>query len=133
MNATEQEPDLFSPRPLGKADAAGHSAAVVAGVVRVDTVWLEKLLLTAGCWMTARDIILTTKGKVIDREIREVASESKMIISGQKGYKHVAHATTAEVNHCRNWLMSQGKKMIRRGLAIQRYAHQVLGAGANDK
>lgn len=126
MISTEQEPDLFSPRAPSGADT-GQAAAVAAGVVRVDTAWLEKLLLTAGGWMTMQDIILTTKGKVIRREVREIASESKMIILGQKGYKHIAHSTLEEAVHSSNWIISQGKKMIRRGIALRRQAHAILG------
>jgi len=127
MISNDQEPDLFTPRPLSVADAAGQRASVASGTASLESSWLEKLLLTGGGWMTARDIMLTTKGRVIDRDIRELASESKMIISGQRGYKHVAHATTEEINHCSNWLTSQGKKMIRRGIALRRQAHAILG------
>lgn len=107
----EQQTDLFTARPQLDADAS----------------WLERLLFEGKCWMSARDIIHTTKGGVIDREIRQVASDSKKIISGQKGYKHVAHATAEEVNHSANWLISQGKKMIRRGIAQRNEAHKIFG------
>jgi hypothetical protein len=89
--------------------------------------WLENLLLHSCCWMTAKDIVLTTQGSVLDRDLRDLASQSASIISGQKGYKHIAHATAAEVDHCANWLTSQGKKMIKRGIAIRRAAHKILG------
>ncbi len=114
MNTPPPEhPDLFAPRP-----AAGVSKELA---------WLEKLLLEARCWMTAGDITLTTMGRVIDRDIRQMASESPRIISGQKGYKHVAHATAEEVNHAANWLESQAKKMSDRACAIRRAAHQLFG------
>lgn len=107
----EQQPDLFTPRPQVNAEES----------------WLETLLFGAQCWMSARAIMETTKGRVIDREIRQVASESSKIISGQKGYKHIAHATAEEVNHSANWLISQGKKMIRRGIAQRNEAHKIFG------
>jgi hypothetical protein len=107
----EQQSDLFTPRPAVEASAS----------------WLEKLLFESRCWMTAGDIQLTTKGSVIDREIRQVASESCRIISGQKGYKHIAHATPEEVNHSANWLISQGKKMIKRGIGQRTEAHKIFG------
>lgn len=89
--------------------------------------WLEELLLGAKCWMSAKDISLTVGGKALDREIRELASASKWIISGQKGYRHISHATAEEINHAANWLESQAKKMSERAGRIRRSAHQVFG------
>jgi hypothetical protein len=89
--------------------------------------WLEGLLEGAKCWMSAKDICLTTQGRVLDREVRELASASAHVISGQKGYKHVKHATAEEVNHAANWLISQGRKMIQRGVRIRRSAHEIFG------
>jgi hypothetical protein len=93
----------------------------------VNVQWLEKLLSGAQCWMTAADIALSTHGRVGDRDLRALASASEWIISGQKGYKHLEHASPEEIAHARNWLISQGKKMIRRGIAIGRNAHRRLG------
>ena len=113
--ATEPQPDLFTP------------PSATAGTPSVEASWLERLLLEGKCWMTARDIMLTSTGSVLDRDIRQIASESTKIISGQKGYKHIAHASMEEIDHASNWLISQGKKMIKRGIATRRYAHQILG------
>jgi hypothetical protein len=93
----------------------------------VSVKWLENLLRGAGCWMTARDISLTTRGKAHERILRELASASDQIISGQKGYKHVEHGTAEEIAHASNWLVSQGKKMIKRGLNIRRAGHRRIG------
>lgn len=111
--SVEPQPDLFSQQPRHAENA--------------DLEWIEKLLHGAQCWMTAKDIMLTVAGRVHDRDIRELASSSKKIISGQRGYKHVAHATAAEIDHSANWLISQGKKMIRRGIGQRRYAHEIFG------
>lgn len=89
--------------------------------------WLEDLLLGAKCWMTAADIAQTTVGRVTDRDIRALASASEWIISGQKGYKHLEHASPEESAHAKNWLISQGKLMIKRGLRIGRNAHKRIG------
>lgn len=89
--------------------------------------WLEKLLRDGGCWMTAADIALSTQGRVNDRDIRALASASGWIISGQKGYKHIEHGTPEENAHAKNWLISQGKQMIKRGIAIGRNAHRRIG------
>jgi len=95
--------------------------------IQVSGLWLENLLKGAACWMSARDIELTTRGVAGDREIRKLASASEKIVSGDRGYKHIEHATTDEIDHCSNRLVSQGKKMIRRGIAIRRNGHALLG------
>lgn len=92
-----------------------------------DVRWLEALLRGASCWLTAKDISLTTMGRVGDRDLRALASASEWIISGQKGYKHLEHATGEEIAHASNWLVSQGKVMIQRGIRIKRNAHRRLG------
>lgn len=89
--------------------------------------WLETLLKGGHYWMTARDIMQTCGGRLHDRDVRELASASKWIISGQRGYKHIEHATAEESAHAANWLISQGKKMIKRGIAIRQNAHKLLG------
>ena len=92
-----------------------------------NVVWLEELLRGAGCWMTARDIIQTCGARLHDRDVRELASASGWILSGQRGYRHMSHATTEECDHAAAWLVSQGKKMIKRGLLLRRNAHKNLG------
>jgi hypothetical protein len=59
------------------------------------------------------------------------AEESEgQIISGQNGYKLTIETTVTEIAETA-WLKSQGQKMIRRWLAIQKVAHPTLaGAGA---
>ena len=93
----------------------------------VNVRWLEDLLNSAGCWMTARDIALTVGGARLDRDLREYASASRRIISGQKGYKHITHATAAEFNHAAGWMESQAKKMSDRACAIRAEAHKLFG------
>jgi hypothetical protein len=88
---------------------------------------LEELLKGHGAWMTRRDIQLTTRGLVGDRDIRALASASDQIISGQKGYRHIQNASPEEIHHASAWLVSQGKKMIQRGMAIQRQGHRIIG------
>lgn len=108
MISTEQQDDLFSTKPPAMS-------------------WLERLLFDGKCWMSANDIQLTTQGRVIDRDIRQLASECPRILSGQRGYKHIAHATPEEVNHAANWLESQAKKMSERACGIRREAHKIFG------
>jgi hypothetical protein len=76
-------------------------------------------------WVTARR--LTFHLGACDRELRALAEASRgEIISGQKGYKLSAEATLEEIDHAANWLISQGKKMLERGIEIRRRAHQKL-------
>lgn len=89
--------------------------------------WLENLLQGHGAWMTMKDISFTTGGRIGDRDIRALASASEWIISGQRGYKHIEHASPEENAHASNWLISQGKQMIKRGCRIRRNAHRRIG------
>lgn len=95
--------------------------------VDADVLWLENLLKGAGCWMTAKDILLTVGGRVHDRDLRELASASEWVISGQKGYKHMSHATAEEIHHARAWLESQAKKMGDRAGKLRSNCHKLFG------
>jgi hypothetical protein len=111
--AKEDQPDLFTPAPRHAADA--------------DLAWLEELLKGAGCWMSAKDIMLTVVGRLGDRDVRALASRSAWIISGQKGYKHITHASPEEIHHCAAWLESQAKQMGERAGRIRSAAHKIFG------
>jgi hypothetical protein len=89
--------------------------------------WLETLLQGHGGWMTRRDIELNTGGAVSDRDIRALASASEWIISGQRGYKHIEHASPEETSHAAAWLESQAKQMSDRAGKIRRNAHRRIG------
>ncbi len=89
--------------------------------------WMEGMLKGAACWMTAADIKLSTGGRLNDRDIRELASASQWLISGQKGYKHIEHATGEEIHHAAAWLESQAKKMSERACLIRKNGHKILG------
>lgn len=95
--------------------------------VNTDVRWLEELLRGTACWMSARDLGLSTLGRVGDRDLRALASASDWIISGQKGYKHLEHATPEEIDHAAHWLESQAKKMSDRAGKIRRNAHRRIG------
>ena len=104
------QPELFKP-PRENADVA----------------WFENLLHGANCWLSAKDIALSTGGKVGERDARALASASGKILSGQKGYKHIAHATAEEVNHAAAWLESQARTMSERAGRLRREAHKIFG------
>ena len=62
------------------------------------------------------------------RMLRAIAEASAgWILSGQRGYKHMVHASAEEVDHAAAWLERQAQKMSRRACALRRRAHQVFG------
>jgi len=80
-------------------------------------------------WQTSKD--LGARSEKDKRILRAIAEESEgQIISGQKGYKLTSEATLEEISETA-WLKSQGRKMIRRWIAIQRVAHPIL-AGVKE-
>lgn len=87
--------------------------------------WLEHFLREHREWITAGQISPLVEKD--ERWIRAVAESSSWIISGQKGYKHIEHATAEEIGHFVNWMESQGKKMIGRAERVKRNAHAVFG------
>ena len=87
--------------------------------------WLENYLKEHAIWITAAEL-----GRLVEKEdrwFRAVAEASSWIISGQKGYKHLSHATAAEIEHFVNWMERQGKKMIGRAERVKRNAHAIFG------
>jgi hypothetical protein len=94
-----------------------------------DVAWLEKVLQVDGVWWLAADLLgllgrpANEDGK---RWIRKLAEQSLWIISGQRGYKYLTHATAEETKHCVNTLDSQGRKMMERAQGIRRNAHRVF-------
>jgi hypothetical protein len=102
---------------------------VEVAAVEKDLRWLESYLREKATWMTAAEILVlvdrnTDEGQ---RWLRKLAQVSDWVISGQKGYKHLSHATGAEVDRFVCWMESQGKKMIGRAERMRRNAHTVLG------
>ncbi len=95
-----------------------------------DVRWLENLLAGTADWFTSRVVLISLGRTPTDdnrRWVRELASTSEWIISGQKGYKHIKHATAEEIEHAANWLESQAKKMSDRAGGIRRNAHKIFG------
>jgi hypothetical protein len=93
-------------------------------------VWLENYLLAHQDWLTARHLaVIAGKDDGIEagRWVRALAQESCWVISGQKGYKHLQHATAEEVKRFVAWMESQAKKMIERAERMRRNAHTIFG------
>ena len=83
-------------------------------------------LRAAGRWMSAREYLVRHDVAPTEsnrRWLRGLAEKSADVISGQRGYCHVECATVEELNHASAWLISQGRKMMLRGLRIRRVAH----------
>lgn len=56
-----------------------------------------------------------------ERTLRAMASGSGgAVISGQRGYRLTAHATTLEIDHAENFYRSQARKMLRRALQVRK-------------
>lgn len=90
--------------------------------------YLVKLLRDAKRWMTASEIGTQVADLWNDRQIRSLAEAAgPEIISGQRGYRHIEHATAEEIHHAAAWLESQGSKMIDRSRKIRIRAHQLVG------
>lgn len=80
--------------------------------------------------MKAREI--EAQIEIDDRRIRVLAEQSDgRIISGQKGYRVLDRSTSIEeATHSAQWLISQGRKMEKRGLAILRRVHALANGAA---
>lgn len=80
--------------------------------------------LTGKGWVKAAKIEAETE--INERLVRRLAEKSDgQILSGQKGYRLFdASVSLEEADHAANWLISQGKTMIRRGVSIRRRFHR---------
>lgn len=118
----EETGDLFAPKQQvaqGKPDAPPPK----------EVAWFEKLLQGAKCWMMASDILLAVGRPVDDsgkRWLKALAAETVWVIGGQKGYRHVQHASTEEINHAASRLESAAKVMADRAGAIRSNAHRII-------
>ena len=95
-----------------------------------NVLWLEDLLRGAKCWMTAADLALTffpNPPPRFERNLRAWANASGKIISGQKGYRAMEHASPEEIHHAIAWLESQSRQMAERAVRLRRHAHQKIG------
>ena len=81
---------------------------------------LEKVLRTAGGWMTAKEIVTACgirESTSAERHVRAVASAAApRVVSfpGSPGYRLWQFCTAEELNHCIEAFEAQGREMIRR-------------------
>lgn len=83
---------------------------------------LEGLLLVAGDWLTAADI-LRQLGYLVNeanrRLVRAWASHSEVILSGNHGYRHLKFCTIDDVQHFCGSMESQAKTMTERAERVR--------------
>jgi len=93
----------------------------------VDVKTLTDYLRGCNDWQHASELISLfylpddESGRRFIRRVADIAAPE--IISGQKGYRHIYHATDDEINHCANALESQARKMHERAIAIRKRKH----------
>jgi hypothetical protein len=79
-------------------------------------------------WVLARDLVPLTG--LTDRQLRAEAEVSGgEIITGNKGYCLLSEVSTEDAAHSARRLISQGKKMIRRGITQMNRMHALAAGG----
>ena len=77
-------------------------------------------------WRTRRHLV--EKFGISERQVRLLAERAGAdVVRGPKGFAHFEHVEVDEARHCAEIAISQGKKMIRWGLALKRKLHQRIG------
>jgi hypothetical protein len=114
------QPDLpLAGRGLTGEVPADESVATIIAILDQETDWL-----TAAQLLQKIGEAPTDSKK---RQLREIANASQgKIISGQKGYRHIRHATPEEILHAAAWLEHQAVEMGERAKAIRRAFHQLV-------
>jgi hypothetical protein len=91
----------------------------------------EELLRRAGGWLLASQILIRCGlpiGEVNKRRLRALAARSQLILSGQRGYCHLDHASVEELHHAAAWMESQARQMQRRAIHLRQAAHRMIAA-----
>lgn len=86
---------------------------------------LERILADYQGWMSS-SLIGSHTGWNSDK-VNALARVSSEIISGQRGYKHLRHATSDEQTHFFNGLISRARELANRAARVRRRAHQLVG------
>ncbi len=110
----EPQTDLFPPMPTATEECIA---------------WIEYWLGEHPGWHTAAEILIAGCREATESEkrwIRRLASESDLVLSGQKGYCLMAHASAEEISHAAAWLEHQAKEMGERAARLRRQAHRVI-------
>jgi hypothetical protein len=75
--------------------------------------------LATGQWVLSKEI--TYKCAINARKLRQMSEMSGEFLGGQDGYKRVDKATTEEIKHAYNALMSRASKITSRAEILQSY------------
>ncbi len=86
---------------------------------------LVRLLAEYRGWMSS-GLIGSLTGWNSDK-VNALARAAAEVISGQLGYKHLSHATTAEKEHFFNAEESRAKRILERVQRVRARAHQMIG------
>jgi len=117
------QPDLFAPHRQHDVDADSRAVRDC----------LAKYAELGRRWVLGKDIVEALGWPDHEnsrRRLRSVAeTNSKAILSGDKGYALLSTCTPDEINHAANRLRSQGERMIQRSVDI-RAAYHRYGAAA---
>ena len=92
-----------------------------------------ELMITDGRWVTAKELCKLWELPDTPAQRRIFRKEAELdieIISSDKGYALFSQCTPEEIQHSANRLLSQGKKMMHRGIAMLRHYHRM---GGTDK
>ena len=82
--------------------------------------------LAVSGWQTRRQ--LTQALAVSARRVRALAEAAGVeVVRGPKGFACFENVDADEARHCAEIAISQGKKMIRWGVAVKRRVHQRIG------
>jgi hypothetical protein len=93
----------------------------------LDVEWFEHVVASHAGWVLGRQILTDAGQPAVDstlRWLRRLAAVSHAIISGQRGYCHLDHATTDEIHHAAAWLESQAAEMQARAIRLRQAAHR---------
>lgn len=105
------QPELFKSKRRAPFVSEADIELLIEILGHSETQWVKaNEISTATCWN--------------DRKIRAIANAAKgKIISSDRGYKLLRHATTKEINECLGRLEHQANQMIARAVEIKRLYH----------
>jgi len=96
--------------------------------------WLEDYLFAQRDWVTAAEILAALNRPPSENEKRRIRALSQAaakangtVISGQRGYRHMKHATIEEARRAYNTLHSESRELEERAMSLSRAAHKIFG------
>jgi len=101
---------------------AESNAAAIAALLRRSPDWLSAAAILARLqWpdteANRRAVRYCIEQLFLQQSTNLSIHQSDLVISGQRGYKHIDNSTVEEVRHFAHWMKSQGGKMVARAEA----------------